>query len=143
MKLNSENINATQTTQELRMDVRGGAEGFIEEDDRTTYTVLSIILTHVRHRPIIFTDCFSSYSSLSDTYTYLRVNHFVEIIDSVASQSTNIIEWTWNFIKTVTMQRNRTLSHENCEQNQNVINYLPGQFQCKRKNNFNIERDLL
>lgn len=111
----------------------------VEVPDRTSDTLLSIILTHVRPGSTIITDCFKSYHNMPNIYLHQTVNHSVEFVNSETGACTNTIEGTWNGIKTKIAPRNRTSSFQTTDgRRENGIDDHLGEFQWRRKNNENL-----
>ena len=78
-------------------------------DDRSSATILAVILKFVRPGSIVITDLWRSYSQLSGNLglTHLTVNHSQTYKDKESSACTNTIEGTWIGLKVRMPPRNR------------------------------------
>ncbi|KAF0990039.1 hypothetical protein HZS_3766 [Henneguya salminicola] len=64
--------------------------------------------TYAQQGSIIITDCFRSYTNLSQHYTHFTVNPSKNFVNPQTCACTNTLEGTWNFLKYKISPRNRT-----------------------------------
>jgi transposase-like protein len=97
----------------------------VEVSDLRAETLLNIINRYVRPGSIIYTDCFSSYTRLSNYFTHFSVNHSQNFKDPITGCHTNHIEGTWCGVKMNIRPRQRTTGE---------INHHLGEFIWRRRN---------
>lgn len=78
--------------------------------DRSTETLMNVIVRHVRPGSIILTDLWRGYSALAPTlmYEHRTVNHSETFVNPEDGTCTNTIEGTWNGIRLSMAPRKRT-----------------------------------
>jgi transposase-like protein len=77
--------------------------------DRSTETLMNIIVRHVHPDAIILTDLWRGYNRLSELgFEHRTVNHSSGLINPEDGTHTNTIEGTWNGVKLQIAPRNRT-----------------------------------
>jgi transposase-like protein len=79
----------------------------VEVPDRKADTLLAVISKYVAEGSTVYTDCFSSYSSLGELFEHQTVNHSANFRDPVTGCHTNTIEGTWCGIKMRIKARSR------------------------------------
>lgn len=79
----------------------------VEVSNRRAETLLNVISTYVNPGSIVYTDCFRSYSNLSDLFEHYSVNHSINFVDPITGVHTNTIEGTWNGVKLRIRPRSR------------------------------------
>ena len=84
-------------------------------ENRTSETLASLILEHIRPGSIVNTDGWRGYLDISaHNYEHLVVNHSIEFKNMVTEACTNTAEGTNNAIKILMPARKRTANCENC-----------------------------
>jgi transposase-like protein len=79
--------------------------------DRSEDTLQQVILKFIKPGSIIFTDCWSGYSTTeleAKGFTHLTVNHSLHYVDPDTGVHTNTIEGTWSGMKLCISKRHRS-----------------------------------
>lgn len=86
----------------------------VEVTDRSSKTLIDIIIKHVRPGTIIYTDMWKGYNKISENdYIHNCVNHSISFKDPETGIHTNTIEGLWNGLKIQIKPRNRTKTNVN------------------------------
>jgi IS1 family transposase len=82
---------------------------FVVTKQRDAETIKRIVRRHVKRRSVIYTDCWRGYHQLRTlNVRHVKINHGINFVDQQTGAHTNNIEGTWNGLKLVIKQRNRS-----------------------------------
>ncbi|KCZ80537.1 hypothetical protein H312_02049 [Anncaliia algerae PRA339] len=94
--------------------------------DRKKETLILILLKYVKQDSIIYSDSFSSYSTIKEYFSiHKKVNHLLHFVDPVTRVHTNTKEGNWNGIRLKIPLRRR---------NKKLIGLQLIRFMIKREN---------